>query len=94
MELHDVLRRPMVTEKSARLMETQNTYLFEVSDAANKIEVKRAVESLYGVKVVDVRTLRVRGKSKRFGRFEGKRSNWKKAYIKLAEGQSLPLFGS
>jgi large subunit ribosomal protein L23 len=75
-------------------METQNTYLFEVSDAANKIEVKRAVESLYGVKVVDVRTLRVRGKSKRFGRFEGKRSNWKKAYIKLAEGHSLPLFGS
>jgi large subunit ribosomal protein L23 len=91
-ELHDILLRPIITEKSTRLMDDDNTYVFQVGLAANKIQVKRAVEALYGVSVVDVRTLRMRGKSKRFGRHYGKRSNWKKAYITLAEGDALNIF--
>jgi large subunit ribosomal protein L23 len=91
-ELHDILLRPIITEKSTRLMDDDNTYVFQVGLSANKIQVKRAIEALYGVSVVDVRTLRVRGKSKRFGRHYGKRSNWKKAYITLAEGDALNIF--
>lgn len=65
-----------------------------MSEGANKVEIKQAVESLFGVKVEDVRTLRLRGKFKRFGRFIGKRSNWKKAYVRLADGQSLNFYQS
>ncbi len=93
-ELHEILLRPIITEKSSRLTEEQNTYVFQVGDQANKVQVKRAIESFYGVKVVDVRTLRVRGKMKRFGSHYGKRSNWKKAYITLAEGDVLDHFES
>ena len=93
-EIHDILIRPIVTEKSTWLTGHQNTYVFEVSEGANKVEIKQAVESLFGVKVEDVRTLRLRGKFKRFGRFIGKRSNWKKAYVRLADGQSLNFYQS
>lgn len=93
-ELHDILLRPIITEKTTRLMDDENTYVFQVGDAANKVQVKRAIEALYGVQVASVRTLRMRGKVKRFGRHYGKRSNWKKAYITLAEGHALDLFES
>jgi large subunit ribosomal protein L23 len=74
------------------LAETENTYLFEVGTGANKIQIRQAVESVFGVRVDDVRTLNVRGKNKRFGRHTGKRSNWKKAYVTLAEGNTLDFF--
>ena len=93
-ELHDILIRPLVTEKSTHLSEEQNTYVFEVGTSANKHQIKAAVESLFGVNVTDVRTLNVRGKMKRFGRFYGKRSNWKKAYVTLADGDFLNFFES
>jgi len=91
-ELRDILRRPLITEKSATLMESENTYVFEVGVGANKFQIKEAVEQLFGVKVSNVRTLVVRGKIKRFGRHFGKRSNWKKAYVQLADGHSLNFF--
>lgn len=93
-ELHDIVLRPVVTEKTSLLQDRQNTYVFEVALDANKLQVKEAVEKLFGVKVEDVRTYRVRGKVKRFGRYFGKRSNWKKAYVRLAKGDVLDLFGS
>jgi large subunit ribosomal protein L23 len=91
-ELHDILLRPLMTEKSAQGEAVQNTYVFEVGETANKHEIKDAVERFFNVKVEDVRTVRVRGKHKRFGRHYGKRSNWKKAYVKLVTGHSLNLF--
>lgn len=93
-ELHDILLRPLINEKSSRLQATENVYAFAVGETANKHEIKVAVETAFGVKVADVRTVRVRGKTKRFGRFEGKRSNWKKAYVRLAEGDALNFFES
>ena len=91
-ELHDILLRPLVTEKGAQGEATENTYVFEVGETANKHEIKHAIESFFNVKVQDVRTVRVRGKFKRFGRFYGKRSNWKKAYVTLVTGHSLNFF--
>ena len=92
MEMKDTLVRPIVTEKSTTHLGTDRTYAFEVGLGANKQDIKRAVEAFYGVTVERVRTMVIRGKSKRFGRFVGKRSNWKKAYVTLAEGHSLNLF--
>jgi large subunit ribosomal protein L23 len=91
-EIRDILRRPLITEKSAIQMNLENTYIFEVGLESNKLQIKDAIERYFGVEVSDVRTLVVRGKSKRFGRHTGKRSNWKKAYVKLAEGHSLNFF--
>jgi large subunit ribosomal protein L23 len=91
-ELRDILRRPIITEKSAGMMDEDNTYVFEVSEKSNKLQIKNAIEQYFGVKVVDVRTLVVRGKVKRFGRHFGKRSNWKKAFVKLADGDSLNFY--
>jgi large subunit ribosomal protein L23 len=92
MDIKDTLVRPIVTEKSTTNLGTDRTYAFEVGLAATKFDIKRAIESFYGVNVDAVRTQVVRGKSKRSGRFSGKRSNWKKAYVTLAEGQSLNLY--
>ena len=83
----ELVRRPLITEKATRLKEASNTVCFEVARSANKIEVKRAVEKLFGVKVVDVRVANREGKWKRMGRFLGKRKAWKKAYVRLAEGE-------
>lgn len=91
-ELHEVLIRPIVTEKSMTLSEVDDTYVFEVGLGANKIQIRQAVEQVFGVRVESVRTLIVRGKNKRFGRYYGKRSNWKKAYVKLVEGNTLDFF--
>ena len=91
-ELHEVLIRPIVTEKSMVQSEVDDTYVFEVGLGANKIQIRQAVEQVFGVRVQSVRTLIVRGKNKRFGRYYGKRSNWKKAYVKLVEGNTLDFF--
>jgi large subunit ribosomal protein L23 len=88
-ELRDVVLRPLLTEKGTRLQSAENTYVFEVGLTANKLEIKDAVERIFGVRVTGVRTVRVRGKVKRFGRYFGKRSNWKKAYVQLAEGNRI-----
>ncbi len=91
-ELHDILIRPLITEKSTILTDDQNVYVFEVGLRSNKIQIKQAIEQVFGVGVEDVRTVTVRGKTKRFGRFYGKRPNWKKAYVRLAEGDALNFF--
>ena len=83
MNANQIIRRPLVTEKSTILRESGNVIAFEVDPNANKIEVKRAVEELFKVKVDEVRLFNVRGKMKRMGRFLGKRPNWKKAWVKL-----------
>jgi large subunit ribosomal protein L23 len=92
MKLTDVIRRPLVTEKTTTLREDGRTVVFEVARAANKIEIRRAVEQLLGAKVSDVRTANAHGKVKRQGRFVGRRSDWKKAYVKLRDGEKLPDF--
>lgn len=92
-QIHDVLIRPVVTEKSSQA-EPLNTFVFEVGLKANKHEIKQAVESFFGVRVTGVRTLILRGKYKRFGRFTGRRSDWKKAYVTLAEGDTIRLFNA
>ena len=89
-----ILKRPLLTEKGTSLSERENKVLFEVALNANKIEIKRAVEQLYEVKVLGVNTQVVRGKLKRMGRFSGKRSNWKKAIVQLAEGSSIDFFAA
>jgi large subunit ribosomal protein L23 len=81
-----------LTEKGTRLKEEGNQYLFQVAKTANKVEIKRAIEQLFKVTVLDVRTARVRGKVKRLGRFQGRRPDWKKAIATLKEGDSIELF--
>ena len=92
--MKDTLVRPIVTEKTTSHLGTDRTYAFEVDIHATKFDVRNAIELFYGVRVAQVRTLVVRGKVKRSGRHTAKRSNWKKAYVTLAEGQSLNLFES
>ena len=92
MKITDVIRRPLITEKTSILREDGRTIVFEVAPGATKIEVKRAVEQLLGAKVSDVRTANAHGKVKRQGRHVGRRSDWKKAYVKLREGEKLPEF--
>ncbi len=92
MKLTDVIRRPLITEKTTVLREDGRTLVFEVARDANKIDIKRAVEQLLGAKVESVRTTNNHGKVKRQGRYAGRRSDWKKAYVKLREGEKLPEF--
>jgi large subunit ribosomal protein L23 len=84
--------KPLVTEKGSRMRETENKYLFQVAVDANRIEIKRAVEEIFNVKVKGVKTMVVHGKVKRMGVFSGKRPDWKKAVVTLQEGQSIDLF--
>lgn len=90
--LHQILKRPLITEKSNLQREAGQTVTFEVAKDANKIEIKQAVEKAFKVKVKDVRTMVTAGKAKRVGRTVGKRSAVKKAYVTLAEG-SIDFFG-
>ena len=92
MEPQQLIRRPLITEKSTKLKEASNTICFEVDRTANKIEIRKAVERLFGVKVTSVRVANRQGKWKRMGRFLGQRKNWKKAYVQLAEGQKIEFF--
>jgi large subunit ribosomal protein L23 len=87
-----VILKPLVTEKGSRLREDGNKYLFSVVPDANKIEIKKAVQEIFDVKVKDVQTLVMHGKVKRMGAFQGKRPDWKKAIVTLEEGQSIDLF--
>ncbi|MDE0853063.1 MAG: 50S ribosomal protein L23 [Nevskia sp.] len=87
--LHKIILAPVVSEKSTRAAEKANQAVFKVLRDARKPEIKAAIEKLFNVKVEGVRTLNVKGKSKRFGAFNGVRSDWKKAYVTLAEGQEI-----
>lgn len=87
MRIQDVIRRPVITEKTTGLREVANTYAFEVARTANKIEIRRAVETQFKVKVAEVRISRQRGKMRRQGRYFGRQADWKKAYVRLAEGE-------
>lgn len=87
--LYQVLLAPRMTEKSVFLAESSNQYVFKVAKTASKQEIKQAVETLFEVKVDRVQTVNMKGKQKNFSRRVGKRNDWKKAYIRLAEGQSL-----
>lgn len=91
-DLSKVIQRPLITERGSRLRIEKNQYFFEVVPAANKHEIKQAVELYFGVKVESVRTMNMRGKIKRMGRFSGKRSDWKKAVVTLAEGDVIDIF--
>jgi large subunit ribosomal protein L23 len=91
-EAHQIIRRPLVTEKSTQQKEKGNQYAFEVDMKANKIEIQSAVERLFKVKVSQVRTCNVLGKVKRLGRKYGKRADWKKAIITLKEGDRIDFF--
>jgi large subunit ribosomal protein L23 len=92
MKLTDVIRRPLVTEKTSILREDGRTIVFQVASAANKLEIKRAVEQLLGAKVANIRTSIAHGKVKRQGRYAGRRSDWKKAFVKLRDGEKMPEF--
>ena len=93
MNNNQIIRRPLVTEKSTIQRESgANVIAFEVDPSANKIQVKSAVEELFDVKVAEVRLFNVRGKMKRMGRNVGKRRDWRKAYVRLKEGEKAPDF--
>jgi large subunit ribosomal protein L23 len=88
----EIIKRPLDTEKLDRMRDRENKFAFEIDLKANKTEVKQAIEQLFKVKVLDVKTSIVRGKFRRIGRSEGQRSNWKKAIVTLKEGDAIQLF--
>jgi len=91
-DVYSVLKRPLFTEKNDRLKENFNKYAFEVAITANKIEIRQAVEQIFGVSVVKVNTMRVHGKVKRRGRSVGRRPDWKKAIVTLKPGDTIPIW--
>lgn len=91
MQLEDVLRQPLVTEKTVRAQEANNQYTFEVHPDANKIEIRRAVQEQFDVDVTQVRTMNVRGKEKRVRQAPGYTADWKKAIVTLAEGEHIEI---
>ena len=92
METFDVIIRPLLTEKLTNLSEKQNQYGFIVDPRANKIEIKRAIEQKFDVHIESIRTINVMGKMKTLGRFTGRRSSWKKAFVTLKKGHKITLF--
>jgi large subunit ribosomal protein L23 len=93
MKLTDVIRRPLVSEKTSILREQdEQSLVFRVHIDATKVEIKQAIEQLLGAKVASVRTAMTHGKVKRQGRFSGKRPDWKKAYVRLRDGEKVPEF--
>lgn len=89
--VYAVIRAPRVSEKTARLQELSNQYVFEIATTATKADVKAAVEQIFDVKVESVNVVNVKGKAKAFRQRAGRRSDWKKAYVKLADGQSIDV---
>ena len=89
---YDIIRRPLITEKTTLQRDEFNQYSFEVDRGANRVQVKKAVEQIFKVHVAAVRTVQVRGKIKRRGRTLGKRRDWKKAIVKLAPGERIEFF--
>ncbi len=93
MNAYQIIKRPVVTEKANQLATEQNTYVFEVDRRANKIEIKKAIEEIYGVHVEDVRVVNVKPKRGRWGRKTVvRKSAWKKAYVKVREGETIQIF--
>ena len=92
--MHQILLRPVISEKSTNAAEAHRQVVFEVLENATKAEVREAVEKLFDVSVIAVQVLNVRGKIKRFGKTPGKRNNWKKAYVRLAVGDDIDFLGS
>jgi len=91
-DMHAIVERALTTEKSLDLREKRNCVAFKVATGADKVQIKRAIEELFKVKVVEVRTMMVRGKEKRLGRFAGRRPSWKKALVTIREGDHIGLF--
>lgn len=89
---YDIIKRPLVTEKSTIKKEELNQVSFEVDRRANRVEIRNAVEKIFSVKVADVRTMQVKGKVKRRGKIIGKRKDWKKANVKLFPGERIEFF--
>lgn len=92
MDNYDIIRVPRITEKGSRLKEQSNVLTFEVRTDANKVQVRKAIEGIFKVKVLDVTTVNVAGKKKRMGMREGRRSDWKKAYVTLKAGEKIDIF--
>lgn len=92
MDIYQVIKEPHITEKGTLQKEGNNQISFKVHKRANKIEIKRAVETFFKTKVIDVRTMSVRGKKRRMGRNIGKKADWKKAIVKLAPGENIEFF--
>jgi large subunit ribosomal protein L23 len=92
MNIFDVLRAPKMTEKTVSLKEDANQFAFEVDQRANKIQIKESIEKSFKVSVLKVRTMNVRGKKKRLGRYQGLKSSWKKAIVTLKEGDTIEYF--
>jgi large subunit ribosomal protein L23 len=90
--IYDIIRRPLITEKSTLIRETQHAVCFEVHKNATKPEIKKAVEALFGVKVAGVRVATMHGKVKRQGRSSGRRPDWKKAFVVLKKGEKMIEF--
>jgi large subunit ribosomal protein L23 len=90
--VYDVIKRALVTEKGVTKKENERTLCFEVAAAANKVEIRKAVETVFKVKVADVRTSTTAGKLRRRGRFSGYRPDWKKAYVRLKVGEKIPEY--
>ena len=91
-DARDIIKSPLISEKSMKMLEENNAYTFKVDKRANKIEIRNAVEEIFDVKVLNVNTMNMLGKKKRLGRSEGKRPDWKKAICKLAEGDRIEIF--
>lgn len=89
---YDILRAPIITEQSTKLIESNNRYTFKVDRSANKVEIRKAVEAIFDVKVISVNTLNVKPKFKRTGRYEGYTQAYKKAVVQVAEGQKIDAF--
>lgn len=89
MDIHQIIKKPLITEKGSRLKEKKNIYIFAVDINANKIEIKNAVEKLFGVKVKSVNTAVMHGKTRRLGRREGRKPDWKKAFITLHKDSKI-----
>ena len=92
MDPHQVIIRPVISEKSYNLIETQNQYTFQVDKRANKNQIKRAIEDAFDVRVHKVNTVNVKSKPKRQGFYRGRTAQWKKAIVRLAEGETIELF--
>lgn len=92
MDIYFVIKRPIITEKSTIARDEENKYFFEVDRSANKIEIAKAVEKLFKVKVLNVSTINILGKKKRMGRVAGKKRDWKKAIVTLAPGDRIEIY--
>ena len=92
MNPYDIIKRPLITEKTSIQKEDYNQMSFEVDRKANRVEIKRAIENIFNVNVATVRTMQIKGKTKQRGRIVGKRRNWKKAVVKLMPGERIDFF--